>query len=392
MTRQTSRYRRALGITMLASVAALALPVATGADAADQKEVAIAYIGALTGDYKTIVAPGYQAAQLAFDNANAGQYGPMPVKITLNGMDTQGTSDQAVTVAASVVGDDSYVGIIGPAFSNETQAAGPRLDQAGIPFLTPSATNPGLSQNGWSHWFRAVSSDAFGGPIIAKYIGQLHPNCVFVAGDGTTGNTSWDVSVSTTLTQMGVKVMPRENFTSGQKDFSALVSKVAASECTAFFIAGYSSDVGPIRKQMTDAGLSKVVLYGTSAFKDDQFLSTAGSAADGTLIVCDCSDVNSSSDEGAKAFVAAYQARWKEAPGVYAAEAWDIAQLYVAALKAGKTSRDDINAFFHGVSGFKGVTKTYKFQENGELDPSAVLDYFFVVKDNKWTLVGPAKG
>ena len=359
---------------------------------ANQTEVDIAYIGALTGDYKTIVAPGYQAAQLAFENANAGKYGQLPVKITLNGMDTQGTSDQAVTIAASVVGDNSYVGVIGPAFSNETQAAGPRLDQAGIPFVTPSATNPGLSQNGWSHWFRAVSSDAFGGPIIAKYITQQHPNCVFIAGDGTTGNTSWDVSVSTALAQQGVKVMPRENFTSGQKDFSALVSKVAASECTAFFIAGYSSDVGPIRKQMTDAGLSKVLLYGTSAFKDDRFLSTAGSAADGTLIVCDCSDVNSSTDDDAKAFVAEYQARWKEVPGVYAAEAWDIAQLYIAAFKAGKISRDEITSFFHDIGGFKGVTKTYKFQSSGELDPSAIVDYFFVVKDNKWTLVGPAKG
>lgn len=383
-------FERPLG-AVLTSLAALAfMAQTTGAIA--QTDVKIAYIGALTGDYKTIVAPGYQAAQLAFENANSGKYGDLPVKITLEGMDTQGTADQSVTIAASVVGDDSYVGVIGPAFSNESQAAGPRFDQAGIPFMTPSATNPGLSQNGWTHWFRAVSSDDFGGPIIAKYIAEQKPNCVFIAGDGTTGNTSWDVSVSTTLDKLGVKAMPRENFTSGQKDFSALVSKVAASGCTAFFIAGYSSDVGPIRKQMTDAGLSNVVLYGTSAFKDDQFLSTAGDAANGTLIVCDCSDVNSSTDADAKAFVAEYQARWNEVPGVYAAEAWDIAQLYIAAFKAGNTTRDDITKFFHSVDGFKSVTKTYKFQESGELDPSAVLDYFFVVKDNKWTLVGPAKG
>ncbi len=355
------------------------------------QNVKLAYIGALTGDYKTIVLPGFQAAQLAFDNANAGKYGQLPVKISLVGMDTAGTADQAVTAAESIVNDTNYIGVIGPAFSNETQAAGPRLDQAGISFMTPSATNPGLDQNGWTHWFRGVSSDAFGGPIIASYIAKtVKPNCVFVAGDGTTGNTSWNISVTQKLQSLGVQVKPRETFTSGAKDFSALVSKVADSHCTAFFIAAYSSDVGPIRKQMTDAGLSNVTLYGTSAFKDDQFLSTAGSAANGTLIVCDCSDVNGSSDAAAKDFVSQYQAKYGELPGVYAAEAWDIAQFYIQAFKNGKTTRDAINSYFRS-SSHQGITKQLKFQSNGELDPSVIQDYFFVVKDGKWTLQGPAK-
>lgn len=377
--------------TTLASALVLAACGGSTGGGSNAQNVKIAYIGALTGDYKTIVVPGYQAAQLAFANANAGKYGQLPVKISLVGMDTQGTADQAVTAAESVVNDPNYIGVIGPAFSNETQAAGPRLDQAGIPFMTPSATNPGLDQNGWTHWFRGVSSDAFGGPIIASYIAKtVKPNCVFVAGDGTTGNTSWDISVTQKLQSLGVQVQPRETFTSGAKDFSALVSKLAASHCTAFFIAAYSSDVGPIRKQMTDAGLSNVTLYGTSAFKDDQFLSTAGSAANGTLIVCDCSDVNSSSDAAAKDFVSQYQAKYGELPGVYAAEAWDIAQFYIQAFKNGKTSRDAINSYFHSDS-HQGITKQLKFQANGELDPSVIEDYFFVVKDGKWTLQGPAK-
>lgn len=376
----------------LASAIVLAACGGTNGGGSTAQNVKVAYIGALTGDYKTIVVPGYQAAQLAFSNANAGKYGHLPVNISLVGMDTQGTSDQAVTAAESIVNDPNYIGVIGPAFSNETQAAGPRLDQAGIPFMTPSATNPGLDQNGWTHWFRGVSSDAFGGPIIASYIANtVKPNCVFVAGDGTTGNTSWDVSVSQKLTSLGVQVKPRETFTSGAKDFSALVSKLAASQCTAFFIAGYSSDVGPIRKQMTDAGLGNVTLYGTSAFKDDQFLSTAGSAANGTLIVCDCSDVNSSTNVAAKDFVSQYQAKYGEVPGVYAAEAWDIAQFYIQAFKAGETTRDALTSYFRSNS-HQGITKELKFQANGELDPSVIEDYFFVVKNGQWTLQGPAQG
>jgi branched-chain amino acid transport system substrate-binding protein len=364
-------------------------PGSSVASAAPNVEtVKIALIGALTGDYKTIVVPAYQAAGLAFEQANNGS---LPVRFELVGMDTGGNADQAVPLADQIINDEAFVGIIGPAFSSETQAIGPRLDQAGIPAISQSATNPGLSQNGWTHWFRAIISDAVGGPIIAKYLEKnAKPNCVFMTGDGTSGNTSWLVSVGNQLETDGVTVMPRENFVSGQRDFSALVSKVAATGCNTIFAASYSIDVGPIRKQLDDAGLQSVTMIGTEAFKDDQFIELAGESAEGTVTVCSCADINSSDAPEAKAFVEAYTAKYGEAPGIYAAEAWDIAQMYIAAATAGSTTRADITSFLHNMKGVKGITKTFAFDETGELVSSSAVAYFFEVKDGAWVLLGPA--
>src|SRR5207248_11378992 len=69
-------------------------------------------------------------------------------------------------------------------------------------------------------------------------------------------------------------------FRSGQKDFSALVTKIKASGCTAVFYGGYSPEAGLLRKQMTQAGLTSVTLVGGDGIKDDTFLSTAGSAGE----------------------------------------------------------------------------------------------------------------
>jgi branched-chain amino acid transport system substrate-binding protein len=355
--------------------------------------VKIAYIGALTGDFKTIVLSGYQSAQLAVQLANSGKYGKLPVKIQLVPFDTQGSSDQATPVAQKVANDKSFIGVIGPAFSNETQAGGPILDQSGIPFMTPSATNIGLDQHRWKHWFRAVIADAFGAPIMASYLAKtVKPNCVFGASDGTAGSTSWLVSVTNSLAKFKVDVKPSVFYSSGQKDFSALVSKMSSYGCKVFFATGYSIDVGPIRKQLTDAGLTNVQIFGSDAFKDDQYVQLAGPSSEGTQVICDCTEVANAKDKLARAYVAAYKNKYGTAPGTYGPEAWDIAQMYIAGIKARNLTRASLTNFFHDLRGFKGVTKTYQFLANGELAPKSRVAYFYGVKGGKWVPLRPAIG
>src|SRR5436189_1036323 len=150
------------------------------------KNVKIEFFGALSGDYKLLVIHGYQAAQLAFEQANAGKFGKLPVKITLEPQDTGGSGDQASPLADKVVNDSSVVGIIGPAFSGESAAVGDRFDQAGIPFITPSATDDALATHGWTHWFRGVGNNSDEAKPSAQYIQNiLAPNCTFVASDGS---------------------------------------------------------------------------------------------------------------------------------------------------------------------------------------------------------------
>ena len=361
-----------------------------GTSGANKTAVKIAYMGALTGDAAQLVVPGFQAAQLAFEQANQGKFGDLPVTITLVKEDTQGSPDQAPSVADKIVNDSSFVGVIGPAFSGESNAAGAKLDQAGIPFITPSATNPTVAQNGWTHWFRAVGNDNSQGPAAADYIQQkLSPSCVVVASDDSTYGEGLADIVNQKLTGASIKTEDDKGaVTTGAKDFSALVTKVKDSTCNVMFYGGYSPEAAPLRQQLSQAGLQDVTMVGGDGIKDDAFTSGAAAAGEGTVAACPCADISASTDEKAKAFSTDYEAKWGAPPGIYSAEAWDISQIFIAAFKAGKTSREDITAFVKGLNAFPGLTKNYTFQSSGELDDKAVSIYFYQDKSSAWTFLG----
>jgi branched-chain amino acid transport system substrate-binding protein len=355
----------------------------------EKETVKIEFIGALSGDYKLLVEPGFQAAKMAFDQANAS--GDLPVKVVLEPQDSQGDPTQATSIANKIVTDDAVVGVIGPAFSGESGAVGDTLDQAGIPFITQSATDDALSTHGWTHWFRALGNNSSQAVPEAQYVSQvLKPNCAVVAQDGSAYGKGLAQIANDTLTSEGVDVSSQEQVDPNSKDFSALVGKVQSSGCEALFYGGYSPQAGPIRKQLTQAGLDNVTMVGGDGIKDDAFLDLAGADGNGTIAGCGCADVNTVDTPEAEQFVTDFKAEYGDPPGIYAGEGWDVAQIYIAAMKDGNTDRDGITEFIAGLDGFKGLTKTYSFQDNGELDDAAVVTFFYENDGTAWNLVGPS--
>jgi branched-chain amino acid transport system substrate-binding protein len=390
----TKRTLRVLSVLAVLVVLGAACSKKTGggggstSSGATKTEVKIAYMGALTGDAAQLVVPGFQAAQLAFDQAN--QAGDLPVKITLVQEDTQGSPDQGPAVADKIVNDTGFVAVIGPAFSGESQAAGGKLDQAGIPFITPSATNPGVAQNGWTHWFRAVGNDNSQGPVAANYIAQkLSPSCVVVASDDSTYGQGLADIVDQTLKTAGVQTQSQKGaVTTGQKEFSALVTKIKDSTCNVVFYGGYSPEAAPLRTQMSQAGLDNVIMVGGDGIKDSSYVEGAGDSGENTVAACPCADITDSTDTKAKAFIDAYTAKFGSGPGIYSAEGWDISQILISAFKAGKTTREQITDYVKGLKGFPGLTKSYTWQASGELEASAVSIYFYQDKSAAWTFLG----
>jgi len=101
-------------------------------------------------------------------------------------------------------------------------------------------------------------------------------------------------------------------------------------------------------------------------------------------------DVNTVDTPEATQFVTDFKAAYGDPPGIYAGEGWDVAQIYIAAMKDGNTDRDGITKFITDLSGFQGLTKTYSFQANGELDDAAVVTFFYENDGSAWNLVGPS--
>jgi branched-chain amino acid transport system substrate-binding protein len=362
----------------------------TGATGGGTKDVNIAFMGDLSGANKQLVASPYQAAQLAFDQFNSSQ---TAVKVTIVGEDTQGSPDQSPAIAQKVAADQSFVGVIGPAFSGESGAAGPILDGAGIPFITPSATDDALSTHGWTHWFRAVGNNSSEAGGAAPYITQtLAPTCTFVASDGSAYGHGLAAIVESDLTAAGATVEPEEQV-APTNDYSALVTKIKSSGCEAIFYGGYVADAPKIRKQMNDAGLTSVVMVGGDGIQANDMIANSGPApgAEGTIAVVPSASITISKDPAAVQFVSDYKAKFGQDPEIYAGEGWDIAQMYIAAFKAGKTDRQGITDYVHALSGSQGLTKSFTFQTNGELAADSVIDFIYQIKDGAWIVLGSTK-
>jgi branched-chain amino acid transport system substrate-binding protein len=380
----------------LAAVAILAV-VATGCSndegggggggGGGKETVKIGFFGALSGDYKLLVVSGYNAAKMAFDQANAS--GDLPVTIQLVPFDTQGSGDVAAPLVDQVVGDDAFVGVIGPAFSGESAAVGDKLDQAGIPFVTQSATDDALSQNGWTHWFRALGRNSDMGPPAADYLAKVsNISTACAVSDGTPYGLGLKDEAVKEFDSLGIDVGLNEEVEPQQKDYSAIVQKIGDAGCEGLFYGGYSPEAGLIRQQMTDAGLQDVVMIGGDGIKDDTFITTAGDTGDGTLSSCTCADLSKSKDPAAQQFIKDYNTEFGEDPQIYGPEGYDIAQLYIAAMKDGNTDRESINTWLQDVQGFQGLTKAYTFDDSGELAPEARILFFYEVQKGAWQVLG----
>ncbi len=346
----------------------------------------LAFVGAQTGDNANLGINISNAVQLALDEANA--KGDLPVKVSLKTFDTQGTPEQAALLKDKVVADGSVVGIIGPAFSGESKAALPTFDQAGIPVITPSATNPTLSEQGWKVFHRLLANDTAQGTETANYIskGLKATSVAYIHDNSEYGKGLVDV-VKAQGDKLKIKAAVFDAIDPKGTDYSAAVNKVKASKAPVIYYAGYYSEAGKLAKQLRDAGVTATFLSGDGS-KDPGFIAAAGApAAEAAELTCPCADPAVATDPASVAFTAAYTKKFNKAPGTYSAEGYDTANIFVAAVKAGNTTRETILKYLNeGFPGHKGITKDVAFTPTGEPTTGAV--YVYTVKDGKITVKG----
>jgi len=144
----------------------------------------IAYIGAETGANAALGINIYNGVQLAIDQHNQANPG---CQVKFVKFDTEGDPNKATGPVTQAVNTPAIVGAIGLPFSGESQATGNIFEQKGLVHITPSATNPGLTKNGWKTFFRALGNDAVQGPAAAKFVtGTLKAKKVFLVQDDST--------------------------------------------------------------------------------------------------------------------------------------------------------------------------------------------------------------
>jgi len=323
----------------------------------------IAMAGALTGANAALGINILNGAKVAIDQHNKSNPN---CQVVLKEFDTEGDPQKATQVAPQIVGDANIIGLLGPAFSGETKATGPIFFQAGLLSLTASATNPALTTNGWTNFYRGLANDAVQGPAVANYmVKTLGYKKVCVVQD----NSDYGVGLAEEITK-GLGASADANCAAkvkgGDKDFSATVQLVKGEEPDAVFYAGYYAEGAPFVQQLRDGGVT-ATFVSADGTNDPQFVDQAGSSSKDAILSCPCGPAPD-------AYATEYQDLNGAAPGVYSTEGYDLTTIMLTGIDSGVTDRAGLIDYVKNYDGL-GLARQYKWDATGELSSSLIWIY-----------------
>jgi len=334
----------------------------------------IAYIGAETGANAQLGINIYNGVQLAIDQHNKANPG---CQVNFTKFDTEGDPNKATGPVTQAVNTASIIGVVGLPFSGESKATGNIFEQAGLVHITPSATNPNLTQNGWKTFFRGLGNDAVQGPAAASFMtGPLKAKTVYLVQD----DSDYGIGLGTTTTAaLGSALVGSDKVITGQKDFSATISKIMNAKPDAVYYSGYYAEGAPFDQQLVAKGFTGTFVA-PDGVKDDQFIKLAGDASANAYFTCPCTPGELIPD-----FAKAYNAAFSAQPGTYSIEGYDAATVMLSGIGKGNITRPDLLKWVAGYDA-DGLSKHYKWDATGELATPAV--YGYRVLDGKIVLTG----
>jgi branched-chain amino acid transport system substrate-binding protein len=353
-------------------------PADTGTDEGEGDDVAgecpstvkIAYQGPLTGDNAALGINMLRGVQLAISELNEG--GEFDYQIEVVQLDSQGSPDQAPPLAQQAAADEEILAVVGPAFSGETAASGPIYEQAGLPFVSPSATNPDLAENGWTNFFRTVATDATQGPVAAQFIADnLGAENVAVIDDSSEYGKGLADIVESSLEERGATVVFRDAIEAGQQDYSAVVGQVVQSGADAVFFGGYFPEAGLIRRQLVDQGGQDITFVSDDGAFDNTLVEVAGQqAAEGVYVTFPGADPSSAPQE----FLDRYDEEFSAAPGAFTIEAYINTLLIAEGLRDGACTREAMRDFLDNFSG-EIFGQQIEFADDGNIAAQSFFIY-----------------
>jgi branched-chain amino acid transport system substrate-binding protein len=360
---------------------------ATASTPAAGGEVRIGHVAPLTGGIAHLGKDNENGARLAIEEANAAgiKIDGKDVKFALVAEDDQADPKVGTTVAQKLV-DAKVAGVVGHLNSGVTIPASSLYEQAGIPMITPSATNPKLTEQGFKHVFRVVGRDDQQGPAIASYLAsERKPKVVAVIDDATAYGEGIANEVEKTLKAAKINVLPREKGTDKTTDWKAILTKLRGRNPDAVFYGGMDATGGPLLKQGKELGMKAVFSFGDGACTD-KMKELAGDAAEGLL----CSQAGIPPQAASKKFLDAYKAKFNTDPILYSPFSYDAANLLIEAMKkANSTDPKKYLAELQKIS-FSGSTGTITFDNKGDRKDAEIT--IFTMKGGKIEPLAVVKG
>ncbi len=334
------------------------------------------------------VAPAFQGARLAVDAA--GLRGALEAGVHVVPFDTGATADGVANVAAEIAADPTVVAaIVAPQLTGQV-ALGDRLDAAGVPTISLSTLGPALPDEGWTRWRRAVPDiDREATALVTALRDVMGERRTCLLGDGSPASSALIHAVAGVLPR---RPTLRLALPDTVPDDPGVIAAIKGAGCRSVVWGGTPTGGALLRVALVENGLRAVRILGGESLKDASYITTAGPRGRGTIAVCPCVDLSTSTDLRAQRFIQDYQSAFGVPPGPFAAEAWDVAGMILDAISAGASSGDEVAASLSRTSTFSGLARNYAFARNGSLEDQAGAVRVYRDEGVRWVVDGhPAR-
>ena len=370
-------------LNVIAGAAAAAVTMFAGTAQAQDMVVKIGHVAPLSGGQAHYGKDNENGARMAIEDLNAKgvTIGGKKVKLELVAEDDAADPKQG-TAAAQKLCDAKVNGVVGHLNSGTTIPASTVYNGCGIPHITPSATNPKLTQQGYKTTFRMLANDnALGAGLALHAANNLKLKKVAIIDDRTAyGQGVAEVFKKTALAR-GMQVVDEQFTNDKATDFMAILTAIKGKGPDAIFFGGMDPQAGPMLRQMDQLGLSNVKYFGGDGICTDKLAENSGGAKSLAGVVCAEGGASLEKMPGGTAWRARYEAKYPKQFQVYSPYTYDAVHVLVDAMvRAGSADPKVYTAKLFDAA-YNGVTTKVGFEADGELKNPAMTLY--VYKDGK---------
>ena len=367
---------------------------ALGCGGSSTEELVIGEYGSLTGNDATFGLSTKEGVELAvsqLQQQKQGKIGGLTVRVVVE--DDQGRPEEAATVVKKLLNQDRVIAVVGEVASSRSLAAAPICQEAGVPMITPSSTNPKVTQVG-DFIFRMCFIDPFQGTVMARFAAQnLGLKKVAILEDV---KNDYSVGLAQFFTEafraVGGEITggKPQAYSAGDQDFRAQLTAIKAQNPQAIFVPGYYTEAGLIARQARELGI-KVPLLGGDGWESEKLIEIGGQALEGCFYSNHFAADNP--DPRLQIFLKAYKDKFGHDSDAIGGLAYDAANVLFQSLEkladqdptsfkalspkgsgdARKNAQKKLRDIIATTTGYPGVTGTITLDENRNATKAAMV-------------------
>jgi branched-chain amino acid transport system substrate-binding protein len=342
-------------------------------DEQNRNTIKIGYFGDLTGPTFNFGRSAYNGVLMAASEINQlGGINNRQIDVVIE--DDKGSPEEAARLTAKLIDHDKVVAIIAGGTSGNSRAAAPKAQASHTPLISPSSTDPAVTQVG-DYIFRTCFVDSFQGEVMATFAAStLKAKKAAILFDFNSpygrGLTEF---FELSFRKLGGDIVNKQSYMQGDADFKGQLSSIKAAEPDVIYIPGYYGDVALIAKQARALGMDQPLLGG-DGWDAPELWQLGGAALNNSYMSTHYSVDNPS--PGIQAFVQEYKHRYGNlAPDAHAALAYDAARLLFDAIRrAGTLDSAKLRDALAQTKDFDGVTGIINMDaDRNAIKPAVVL-------------------